>query len=159
MSSGLEFDVELAQHTAVDVLPSGDAETEPGCDGMSEVRKRRKGAWCSSTGGLPRWSGAPPSCHLRKVSGDTGPKSSSTNYSPGECCKRATCHGHALDKTWKSKNHSFASSGMRMYARFVGSVFGSADVTRLRFSGTGATVDPPVATAAFQVATNVARRE
>ena len=25
---GLEFDVELAQHTAVDVLPSGDAETE-----------------------------------------------------------------------------------------------------------------------------------
>ena len=39
MSGGLEFDVKLAQHTAVDVLPSGDAETKPGCDGMSEVRK------------------------------------------------------------------------------------------------------------------------
>ena len=29
-SAGLEFDVELAQHTAVDVLPSGDAEAEAG---------------------------------------------------------------------------------------------------------------------------------
>ena len=38
MSAGLEFDAELAQHTAVDVLPSGDAETKQGCDGMSEVR-------------------------------------------------------------------------------------------------------------------------
>ena len=45
MSGGLEFDVNLAQHTAVDVLPSGDAETKPGCDGMSEVRKTRKGEW------------------------------------------------------------------------------------------------------------------
>ena len=43
MSDGLEFDVKLAQHTAVDVLPSGDAETEPGRDSMSQVRKTRKG--------------------------------------------------------------------------------------------------------------------
>ena len=33
-SAELEFDVELAQHTAVDVLPSGDAEAQPGRDGM-----------------------------------------------------------------------------------------------------------------------------
>ena len=45
MSGGLESDVELALHTAVDVLPIGDAETKPGCDGMSEVRKTRKGEW------------------------------------------------------------------------------------------------------------------
>ena len=38
ISGGLEFDVKLAQHTAVDVLLSGDAETKQGCDGMSEVR-------------------------------------------------------------------------------------------------------------------------
>ena len=50
MSGGLEFDVKLAQDTAVDVLPSGDAETKPGCDGMSEARKTRKGemvSWAS----------------------------------------------------------------------------------------------------------------
>ena len=50
MSGGIEFDVKLAQHTAVDVLPSGNAETRPGCDGMSEVRKTRKGemlSWAS----------------------------------------------------------------------------------------------------------------
>ena len=29
MSGGIEFDVKLAQHTAVDVLPSGDTEAEP----------------------------------------------------------------------------------------------------------------------------------
>ena len=45
MSGGLEFDVKLAQHTAVDVLPSGDVETKPGCDSMSEIRKTRKGEW------------------------------------------------------------------------------------------------------------------
>ena len=45
MSGGLEFDVKIAMHTAVDVLPSGDAETKPGCDSMSEVRKTRKGEW------------------------------------------------------------------------------------------------------------------
>ena len=45
ISGGLEFDVKLAQHTAVDVLPSGDAETKPGCDSMSEVRKTRMGEW------------------------------------------------------------------------------------------------------------------
>ena len=45
MSGGLEFDVKLAQHTALDVLPSGGAETKPGCDSMSEVRKTRKGEW------------------------------------------------------------------------------------------------------------------
>ena len=45
MSAGLEFDVELMQHTAVDVLPRGDAETEPGRDSMSEVRKTSKGEW------------------------------------------------------------------------------------------------------------------
>ena len=44
-SGGLEFDVELMQHTAVDVLPSEDAETKPGCNGMSEVRKTSKGEW------------------------------------------------------------------------------------------------------------------
>ena len=49
MCGGLEFDVELAQHTAVDVLPSGDAETKPGCDGMSEVREGRKGEMVSRT--------------------------------------------------------------------------------------------------------------
>ena len=42
---GLEFDAELAQHTAVDMLPSGDAEAKPGYNGMSEVRKTRKGEW------------------------------------------------------------------------------------------------------------------
>ena len=62
--AGLEFDAELAQHTAVDVLPSGDAETKQGCDGM------RFGA---------RRAPAP-------------------DPSPGECCKRVTCHGHALDR-------------------------------------------------------------
>ena len=35
----------LAQHTAVDVLRRGDAEIEPGRDGMSEVRKTRNGEW------------------------------------------------------------------------------------------------------------------
>ena len=45
MSGGLEFDVELAQHTAVDVLPSGDAEAEPGRDSMCQVRKTRQGEW------------------------------------------------------------------------------------------------------------------
>ena len=45
ISGGLEFDVELAQHTAVDVLPSGDAEAQPGRDGMCEVRETRKGEW------------------------------------------------------------------------------------------------------------------
>ena len=45
MSGGLEFDVELMQHTAVDVLPRGDAETKPDCNGMSEVRKTSKGEW------------------------------------------------------------------------------------------------------------------
>ena len=45
MSGGLGFDVKLAQHTKVDVLPSGDAETKPSCDSMSEVRKTRKGEW------------------------------------------------------------------------------------------------------------------
>ena len=44
-SAGLEFDVDLAQHTAVDVLPSGDAEAEPARDGMCEVRETRKGEW------------------------------------------------------------------------------------------------------------------
>ena len=47
MSGGLDFDVKLAQHTAVDVLPSGDAETKPRCDGMSEIRKTRKGEMVS----------------------------------------------------------------------------------------------------------------
>ena len=45
MSGGLEFDVELAQHTVVDVLPRRDAETEPGRDNMCQVRKTRKGEW------------------------------------------------------------------------------------------------------------------
>ena len=44
-SGELEFDVELMQHTAVDVLPSGDAEKKPGCNGMSEVHKTSKGEW------------------------------------------------------------------------------------------------------------------
>ena len=44
ISGGLEFDVKLAQHTAVDVLPSGDAEAEPARDGMCEVRKTRERA-------------------------------------------------------------------------------------------------------------------
>ena len=44
-SCKLEFDVMLAQHTAVDVLPCGDAETKPGCNDMSEVRKTSKGEW------------------------------------------------------------------------------------------------------------------
>ena len=57
-SAGLEFDVELAQHTVVDVLLSGDAETEPGCDGMSEVRKTRKGEWWQVHG----WSAAVVRC-------------------------------------------------------------------------------------------------
>ena len=43
IDAGIEL--RAAQHTAVDVLASGDAETEPGCDGMSEVRKTRKGEW------------------------------------------------------------------------------------------------------------------
>ena len=69
MIGGLEFDVQLAQHTAVDVLPSVDAETEPGCDGRFARRERANGG--SSRDGLSRWSGAPPSCHLRDVSGAT----------------------------------------------------------------------------------------
>ena len=58
MSSGLEFDVELAQHTAVDVLPSGDAEAEPAHGGMCEVRKTRKGEWWQLHG----WSAAVVRC-------------------------------------------------------------------------------------------------
>ena len=38
MSGGLEFDIELAQHTVVDVLPTRDADTEPGRDSMCPVR-------------------------------------------------------------------------------------------------------------------------
>ena len=45
MSGGIEFDVKLAQHTAVDVLPCGDAETKHGCDGTGEVRNTRKVEW------------------------------------------------------------------------------------------------------------------
>ena len=45
LSGGLEFDVELMQHMAVDVLQRGDAETKPGCNGMNEVRKTSKGEW------------------------------------------------------------------------------------------------------------------
>ena len=71
--------------------------------------------------------GAPPSCHLRNVSGATGPKS--------------------------SRNKCFVSDFLAMDTRMIGvevheaqlrlvgyagSVFGSADVSRLRFSGTGA---------------------
>ena len=46
------------QHTAVDVLPSVDAETEPGREGMSEVRKTRKGEWWQVHG----WSAAVVRC-------------------------------------------------------------------------------------------------
>ena len=49
ISGGLEFDVKLVQHTAVVVLPSGDAETKPGCDGMSENRKTAIGRMVSWT--------------------------------------------------------------------------------------------------------------
>ena len=58
MTAGLEFDVELAQHTAVDVLPSGDAEAEPGRDGMCEVRETRQGEWWQVHG----WSAAVVRC-------------------------------------------------------------------------------------------------
>ena len=57
MSGGLEFDVKLAQHTAVDVLPGGDAETKPGCDGMSEAR----------------WVGANVSHDKRQTTTEPGP--------------------------------------------------------------------------------------
>ena len=72
--SGLEFDVELAQHTAVDVLPSGDAETEPGRDGKSEVRKTRKGEWWQFCGRSASCTAcAALIATLRNVSGATGP--------------------------------------------------------------------------------------
>ena len=45
MFGGFELDVELAQHTAADVLQSVGAETECGRDGMNEVHKTRKGEW------------------------------------------------------------------------------------------------------------------
>ena len=85
---GLEFDVELAQHTAVDVLPSGDAEAEPGCDGMSEVRKTRKGEWWQVHG----WSAAVVRC-----AAFTPPAECVGCHGPEEL-RHQMLRGHALDE-------------------------------------------------------------
>ena len=58
------------------MLPSEDAETDPGRDGMCEVRETRKGELLQVHG----WSVAVVRCaYLRNVSGATGPKSSGTS--------------------------------------------------------------------------------
>ena len=96
-------------------------------------RERANGG--SSTGGLPRRSGAPP-CHLRNVSGATGPKSCGTSYfAPANAV--SVCLTMDTRMISVEVHEPQLRLVTRMCARFAGSVFGSADVTRLPFS-TGA---------------------
>ena len=103
----------------VDVLPSGDAETEPGRDGISEVRKTRKGEWWQVHG----WSAAEVACAAVMPSpecvGCHGPEElPAPDTSPGECCERVTCHGHALDRRGSPRT---TASPRRVRARVVAS--------------------------------------
>ena len=71
------------------MLPRGDAETEPGRDSVSQIRKTRKGEWWQfhgrSSAGVS--IGCATVMHLRNVSGATGPKSSGTSCFARRSCK------------------------------------------------------------------------
>ena len=102
------------------MLPRVDAETEPGCDGMSEVRKTRKGEWWQPTAVCPEVTCAavmpPTECVGR--------------HAPSECCERVSRDGHALDKR--------GSPRTKASPRQVRACMFASDMSRLRFSGTGA---------------------
>ena len=145
-----------SQHTAVDVQPSGDAETEPGRDGMSEVHKTGKGEWWQ----LHVRSAAEVMCATVMPSAECvgchGPKTSAPNASPSECCKRVSSLGHALDRRGSPGT---TASPRRVCACMLASrdLSSAQQIRRVCASAALAPCSPPVV--AFHVASNAAHRE
>ena len=77
--------------------------------------------------------------------------------SPSEFCKRATCHGHALDRRGSPGT---SASPRRVCACMLAprDLSAAQQTRRVCASAALAPCSPPVATAAFQVATNAAHR-
>ena len=78
--------------------------------------------------------------------------------SPGECCKRVSCHGHVLDKC--GSPGTTASPRRARVCMLASQDLSPAQQTcRVCASAALAPCSPPVAKVGFQVATNAARRE
>ena len=118
---------------------------------MCQVPKTRKDEWWQFHGR----SAAGVSIGCATVSGATGPKSSSSSCFAR---RRVSCHGHAHD--WRESPRTTASPRRARECMLASWDLSSAQQTcRVCASAAMAPCSPPVATTAFQVATNTERRE
>ena len=121
---------------------------------LSEVGETRKGEWWQLHGR----SAAEVTCAAVMPSAPRARRAPAPDASPGECCERVSCHGHALDK----RGSLGTTASPRLVCAFM---FASRDLSlaqqtrRVCASAALAPCSPSVTTMASQVATNAAHRE